>query len=392
MEQPRVRRGGAAGVLLLGLIGGVIGSLLTNLVTNRGGQPSSPVVRPYTEVVNNGPPPSVGGGASVVQAVQKIGPAVVFIDTTFRRSPDQSSGLPDLFRRFFGGAEPQEPMPAEGRGSGFIINGSRGYIVTNNHVVSNARSIHVTLPDKRAFDAQTIGTDPFADVALIRIPGRDLPELKFADSDKLAIGMTAIAIGNPFGFENSVTTGVVSAVKRELRSPSGVPLENLIQTDAAINPGNSGGPLCDLNANVMAMNTAIIPYGQGIGFAVASNTIKRSIDDILKYGHAVRPWIGITYLELTRNLADQLGIPNANGVVIRNVISNSPAERAGLRPGDVVTEINGATVKETNDLRKAIRDSKPGQTITLTVWREKETLKIPVRLGEMPPPSEQPEG
>jgi serine protease Do len=327
----------------------------------------------------------------VVQAVQKIGPAVVFIDTLISRSPDQSSGLPEVFRRFFGAPEPQERVPARGRGSGFIIGGREGYIVTNNHVVRSARSIRVTLPDKRAFDARPVGTDPFADVALIRIASHDLPTLSFADSDKLQIGMTAIAIGNPFGFENTVTTGVVSAVNRELPAPNNVPLENLIQTDAAINPGNSGGPLCDLNGRVIGMNTAIIPYGQGIGFAVAANTIKRSIRDIIEHGHAVRPFIGISYLELTRPLAEQLGISDANGAVIREVISNSPAERAGLRAGDVITEINGVAVKERNDIRRAIRDSRPGQTITLTVRREKETLKIPVTLGEMPPPPEQPE-
>jgi serine protease Do len=390
MERPEGRRGGAAGILLLGLVGGIVGSLLTNWVLNRREQPFSPVVRPYTEVVNNGPTPS-GGGSSVVQAVKRIGPAVVFIDTLISRAPDQSSGLPEIFRRFFGGAEPQQQMPARGRGSGFMLDGREGYIVTNNHMVRNARSIRVTLPDKRAFDAQPLGTDPFADVALIRISGHGLPTLSFADSDKLEIGMTAIAIGNPFGFANTVTTGVVSAVNRELPAPNNVPLENLIQTDAAINPGNSGGPLCDLNGNVIGMNTAIIPYAQGMGFAVASNTIKRSIRDILEHGHGVRPWIGINYLELTRPLAEQLGIPNANGVVVRNVIAGSPAEHAGVRSGDVVTEINGTPVKERNDLRRAIRDSRPGQTITLTVRRQKETLKIPIRLGEMPPPPDQPE-
>src|SRR5262249_43783191 len=162
--------------------------------------------------------------------------------------------------------------------------------------------IKVYLPDKRSFEGTVLGTDPYGDVALVKINGSHLPEAKLGDSDQLPIGSTAIAIGNPFGFQNTVTVGVVSAVHRALPSPNGIPLENLIQTDAAINPGNSGGPLCDIDGNIIGMNTAIIPYGQGIGFAVAVNAIKHSIDEILKYGHGRRPWLGIQFQEISEEV------------------------------------------------------------------------------------------
>jgi S1-C subfamily serine protease len=273
-------------------------------------------------------------------------------------------------------------QPAQGRGSGFITNGAEGLLVTNNHVVQNASSITVRLSDKRSFTARLVGSDPVADVAVLRIPGGNLSEMKFADSDRVAIGSTVIAIGNPFGFENTVTTGVVSAVNRQL--PANIPLENLIQTDAAINPGNSGGPLCDLAGSVIGMNTAIRPDAQGIGFAVAANTIKHSVEQILEHGRVIRPWLGIAYDPLTSALAEQLGVPSTNGMVVVRTVSGGPAERAGVQQGDVITAVNDRTIKESDDLRNAIRDHKPGDRVTLTVQRGRESVKIPVQLGELP--------
>jgi serine protease Do len=369
-------------------MGGIIGGLVATWAAARqlDGAPAG-TARAYTEVVSNSAPPGTGGG-DVVQAVRKVGPAVVNINTQSAPPPSSNTGLPDALRRLFPDPGQREPMPAEGRGSGVIINGEEGYILTNNHVVSGAGEITVLLPDKRSFQATVVGTDPYADVALLKVKGDNLPEAVLGDSDKLDIGSTAIAIGNPFRFENSVTVGVISAVNRELRAPGNFPLENLIQTDAAINPGNSGGPLCDISGRVIGMNTAIIPYGQGIGFAVAVNAIKRSIDDILKHGRAIRPWMGIAYGEMTQEAARELGVPSATGVVVGGVVPRSPADRAGIREGDVLTEINGAKILKDDDLRSAIRGAGVGSTIRITGYRGNRALDFEVKLGEMPSPDQ----
>lgn len=379
----RSRRGSAAGVLFLGLIGGVAGSLLTNWTTARFGERLPPVIRPYTEVVHRAPP--LTEGTSIPETVKRIGPAVVSIDTRRERRTPPMPDVPPPLRPFFGVPEPRELPPIEGRGSGFIVNASQGYLVTNHHVVRGATDITVRLSDKRSFAAELVGADPVADVAVLKIPARNLSELGFiADSDKVAIGETVIAIGNPFGFENTVTTGVVSALNRELPG-GGVPLDNLIQTDAAINPGNSGGPLCDLTGSVIGMNTAIRPDGQGIGFAVAANTIKHALEEILRHGRVVRPWIGIQFDTLDSRVAEQLGVPEGTqGMLVVRTTTDGPAERAGLQQGDVITAINGQPVRETADLRRGIRDKKPGDRITLTVQRAERQLKITVTLGEMP--------
>jgi serine protease Do len=385
------RPGGAIGYLLVGLLGGVLGGLIAVWIVGR--QPGGAMTRsgaPYAEAVTHGVPPSAGGGPTVVEATHIVAPAVVSINTLIAPPPARESGLPEALRRLLPMPEEREPMPAEGRGSGVIINGREGYVLTNNHVVANANTIAVVLPDKRSFQATVIGTDPFGDVALLKLNGaHNLPEAKLGDSDNLPIGSTAIAIGNPFGhFESTVTVGVVSAVNRELRAPSGISLENLIQTDAAINPGNSGGPLCDINGNVIGMNTAIIPGGQGIGFAVAVNAIKRSVDDILKHGRAIRPWLGINYLEINAEIARQLGVPETHGVVIRNVIPQGPADRAGIREGDVLTALGSQKIEQENDLRRAVRAAQVGETLKITGFRGNRPLEFQVKLGEMPPPDQ----
>jgi S1-C subfamily serine protease len=394
MTHLRNRSGRAAGVFILGIIGGILGALGTNWVTGRWGAKLPPEIRPYTQVVT--PPPAnpetadqgapanrnIGHG-DVIHAVQRIGPAVAAITTEIAAPPSEYGELPDFIRRFFGVPEERRPR-GEGRGSGFIVNGSDGYLITNHHVVQNASRIQVKLPDKREFDAELKGADPYNDVAVLRISGASLPQLALADSDKAVIGSTVVAIGNPFGLENSVTTGVVSAVNREL--PGGTPLENLIQTDAAINPGNSGGPLCDLDGNVVGMNTAITAQGQGIGFAVASNTIKSSISQILRYGRATRAWMGIATLTLTPEVAERLQIRSIPGAVVGRVEPGSPAEEAGLRVGDVITAIEARPVKEQNDVRAAIRGRRPEDTVTVTVKRGDQTEQLRLRLGEAPLP------
>jgi S1-C subfamily serine protease len=377
------RRGSAVGVLFLGLVGGVAGSLLTTWATSQWREKLPPIIRPYTQVVEHTPPPA-SPGARVTATVRRIGPAVVAIDTRRVSQPPPTPDVPAPLRPFFGIPERGEMPPMIGRGSGFLINAGKGYVITNSHVVQGATDITVKLSDSHTFRGELIGSDPVADVAVLRIPGKSLSQLSFiADSSQVEIGSAVIAIGNPFGLENTVTTGVVSALNREL--PGSIPLENLIQTDAAINPGNSGGPLCDLSGSVIGMNTAIRADGQGIGFAVAANTIKHSLEEILAHGRVVRPWIGISYDPLDSRLAEQLDVPEGTrGMVIVRTTPDGPGERAGLQQGDVVTEIDGRPVRESDDLRSSIRDRKPGDTITLTVQRGRQTHKIPVQLGELP--------
>jgi serine protease Do len=222
----------------------------------------------------------------------------------------------------------------------------------------------------------------------VRINADHLPQMELGDSDHILPGATAIAIGNPFGFANTVTVGVVSALGRELPSPGGFPLDNLLQTDAAINPGNSGGPLCDIHGRVIGMNTAIIPFGQGIGFAVAVSSIKRSVEDIQAHGHGIRPWLGVQMDDINQEIARQLDVPTQEGALVRSAIPGSPAAAAGLREGDVIVALNGQKIPDREALSRAIRNTRVGDTVTLTVYRGRQKLEVKAKIGERPPPSQ----
>ena len=318
------------------------------------------------------PEVSAESQSAVVKAVKLVGPAVVNIDTISRPRATPF----DIF--FYG-----EPQPEQGQASGWVIDGEKGYVVTNEHVIHGADEITVTLPNKKQFSGKLIGSDRLSDMAVVKIEAQNLRSAKLSNGSDPVIGSWAIAIGNPFGFQNTVTVGVISAAGRNLRAPDGREMENLIQTDAAINPGNSGGPLCDINGNVIAMNTAIIPYAQGMGFAIPASTIQQIVPQLIKYGKVIRPWVGFVYGDLTRRLARQFGINYVEGVVVQ-VYRNSNAEKAGIESGDVIVEAAGKPIKTADDLAAIIKPLKIGDKLPLVVVREGGKIRLSVTLAEMP--------
>jgi S1-C subfamily serine protease len=271
-----------------------------------------------------------------------------------------------------------------GSGSGVII-GSDGVVLTNAHVVGDAERVEVGLADGRRLTGSVLGRDPTVDVAVVRISGPRLPLARLADSDALEVGQVAIAIGNPLGLERTVTSGVISAINR---SPQGLGLDALIQTDAAISPGNSGGPLLDSDGRVMGINTAIIaaPGASGLGFAIPINLASDIVRQIVTTGHVSRAFLGIDYREVDAALAEQFGLPVREGVMVGVVGPGTPAERAGLRRGDIITRLDARPIRSGGDLRRELRERKPGDRIELTALRPSGTVRIPVQLAEAQSP------
>jgi serine protease Do len=385
-QRPGFRTGAIAGYLIVGLLGGIIGGLLVGwmLKASTASPASMTAGLPYAEA----PRAAAGDDENAVtQAVKLVGPAVVNIDTTSAPPTASPAGLPEGLRHFFGLPPEETPVPRQGKGSGMIIDSERGLVLTNNHVVEGATQIRVNLPDKRSYPGTVVGTDPWGDVGVVKIDAKGLPHVTLGDSEQIDPGATAIAMGNPFGFANSVTVGVVSALHRELPAPTGFTLENLIQTDAAINPGNSGGPLCDVHGRVIGMNTAIIPYGQGIGFAVAVNPIKRAVAEIVAHRHVSHPWLGVGLASVTPDVASQLNVPTQTGALLTAVLPGSPAATSGLRVGDVVVACNGQKIADRDMLRRAIEKTAVGDRLTLTVDRERQQRDVPVTVGDRPAPS-----
>jgi len=317
---------------------------------------------------------------AITLAVGKVNPAVVFIDTTYQTiQQDDRFNFPGYY------TVPQQQQPQEGQGSGVIVDSENGYLLTNNHVVKNAVSIKVSLPDGRTFIGNVVGADSLADIAVVKIDGANLPEAQLADNANLKVGSWAIAIGNPYGFENSVTVGVVSALNRTISDPdSGNPLMDLIQTDAAINPGNSGGALVNINGEVIGINTAIIESAQGIGFAVDIDAARRSFQDIVAHGKVTRAWMGITFAGVTEEIASQLNLTQASGALVGSVSVAGPAAKAGLLADDVIQAVDGTPIIKAEELRQLILSKQAGDALTLTVWRNGQTLSLTVTLGEMP--------
>jgi serine protease Do len=323
----------------------------------------------------------------IPQLFKEVSPAVVNISTTqvmklnrprMRHPFGQQDPFDEFFNNFFG------RMPREQKrrslGSGFIVS-SDGYILTNNHVVEKADEVTVTLLDKEEFKAKVVGTDPKIDIALIKIDAKKkLTYVALGDSDKLDVGEWVVAIGNPFGLGHTVTAGIVSAKGRIIGSG---PYDDFIQTDASINPGNSGGPLFNLKGEVVGINTAIVQGGQGIGFATPIQLAKSVLDQLKEKGKVTRGWLGVYIQRLTPEAAENLGLSGRRGALVSDVTSGGPADKAGIRSGDVIVAFNGKEIRDEHDLPQTVALTKPGKTVDVRLIRGGKETTIGVTIAEM---------
>ncbi len=285
----------------------------------------------------------------------------------------------EFFERFFRNS-PQSPRKERSLGSGFIIS-EDGYILTNDHVVDGADEIKVKLSDGREFTGEIRGLDPKLDLALIKIDaGENLPVAKLGDSEAIKVGEWVMAIGNPFGLEQTVTVGIVSAKGRVIGAG---PYDDFIQTDASINPGNSGGPLFNVQGEVIGINTAIVAQGQGIGFAIPVNMAKQIIPQLRDEGHVTRGWLGVTVQALNKELADSFGLDSTHGALVNEVINDSPADKAGLKRGDIIVEYDGKQVGELNDLPRLVAATPVGETVQVKVFRDGKERTVKVQIGRL---------
>lgn len=331
-------------------------------------------------------------GQAMSEISNAVKPAIVNISTTKTEKLSESPYAPffddPFFRRFFGDRFRHPEVPRERKtaslGSGVIVS-SNGYILTNSHVIKDADEIKVLLSDKREFQGKIIGTDPKTEVAVIKIDAQDLPTISWGDSDKLKVGEVVMAIGSPFGLNQTVTMGIVSAVGRA--NVGIADYEDFIQTDAAINPGNSGGALVNAKGELVGINTAIFSTTggyQGIGFAIPNNMAKAVMDSLIKTGKVIRGWLGVSIQPLTPELAKQFNLEKEYGALVGDVIENSPAEKAGILRGDVIIEYNGKKVNEPYHLRNTVANTPPGETAELKVIRNGKIETIKVMIGELP--------
>ncbi len=320
------------------------------------------------------------GSSAVADAVAKVAPAVVNIDTTMTTRVYSTHG--------FGFIDPFDYQVQEiprGMGTGIIVS-SDGIVLTNNHVISGAKSIKVTLSDKSQHSAQIIGTDPVSDLAILRIENkeRSFPTASLTNSENMRIGDWVVALGNPLGVGQTATLGILSARNRTL-SDSNVDLRNLLQTDAAINPGNSGGPLINLKGEVIGINTAIIRSAQGIGFAIPAETAYTVMKELRDHGRVSRPYLGIAMADLNQPARNYLGLDkNIQGVIVGQVLPNGPASKGGIKSNDVIVSINGTETPTASELQSFMRSLKVGSTVTIKLWRDGTEKEVSVKLEEQP--------
>ena len=328
-----------------------------------------------------------------VDVAQHVRPAVVHLGTIQRAKSRRGPNLPqgnddpffrDFFNQFFGseGPDSRSEFRRPGLGSGVIID-KRGLVLTNFHVVKGADEILIRLSDKREYRGQILGTDPKTDLAVVKFhPDQEITVASLGNSDALRVGEWAIAIGNPFGLDQTVTVGVISATGR---SDVGIATyENFIQTDASINPGNSGGPLVNLKGQVIGINTAIVAAGQGIGFAIPINMVKRVVDQLVDKGKVVRGWLGVALQPLSPDLAQSLGLAGTNGAVVGSTITGSPAAQAGLQQGDVIIAYDSTPVDDYRHVQRLVAETRVGKSVTLQIVRKKQKMDVAVTIAEVP--------
>ncbi|HYX63367.1 MAG TPA: DegQ family serine endoprotease [Burkholderiales bacterium] len=326
------------------------------------------------------------GAPDFTQLVKQAGPAVVNISVTKEAKAqnqqfDENDPMYQFFKRF--GVPMPQQGPMHGIGSGFIVSPD-GYILTNAHVVDGVDQVHVKLTDRREFTAKVIGSDKKTDVALIKIDASNLPAVKVGDSKQVQVGQWVAAVGSPFGFENSVTAGIVSATSRSLPGGSYVPF---IQTDVAVNPGNSGGPLFDLDGNVVGINSQIYSESggyMGLSFAIPIDVAMNVMQQLKTAGHVTRGRIGVAVQNVNQSLAQSFGLPKPEGALVSSVDDKGPAKRAGLKPGDVILAWNGKPIDESADLPVLVANTKPGEHAQMKVWRDGAEHTLGVTVGTMP--------
>jgi len=323
----------------------------------------------------------------IADVVENVGSAVVNIDVVKMERAKVFNPFADFNNEFGFEMDPRfrsffedKIVPRKGAGSGFIIN-KEGFILTNSHVVKGSDKIKVTLKDGRSFEAKSIGQDQTLDLAVIKIDSHDLPTVKLGNSQNIRPGEWVIAIGNPYGFSNTVTAGIISGIGRNLED---LGKRDLIQTDAPINPGNSGGPLLNAKGEVIGVNVAIVAQAQGIGFAIPINEAKDVLEDLIKKGKVVRPWLGIQMRDMDQKIANYLDIPFSEGIVVTDVLKSSPAEKIGFKKYDVVKQLNNKKIASTPELQKTVASMKPGEQVLFLIYREGKNYTLKGNLGERP--------
>jgi S1-C subfamily serine protease len=353
------------------LLGGLVVLVAGIIAVGAGwvGEDNTTVVQ--SQVTAAGGSADEGQGLTVNEIYRRDGPGVVFISAEVTTQQESPFGFPQEQR-------------GQATGSGFVIDGD-GHVLTNAHVVEGATKVEVKFSEDRTVDAKLLGQDASTDVALLKVNGKSLPKpLELGDSSKAKVGDAVVAIGNPFGLDRTVTTGIVSALQRKLEAPNGFTIDNVIQTDAAINPGNSGGPLVNAKGEVIAINTANMPYAQGIGFAVPINTAKKILQELIEKGKVSRPWIGISSMKVTPRLARHFGLRAGEGALVAGVEPYSPADDAGLRKGDIIEEIDGNRVEDPSQIAAKVKDKQMNERVVLTVNRYGRQLQVPVQVDERP--------